>query len=48
MTIAGAVGGYVQAMGGRIFINGPAGGDVQLAGDDIRLGPQADIAGTLR
>lgn len=48
VTIAGSVGGYVQAMAGRIFINGPVGGDVQLAGEEIRLGPQADIAGTLR
>jgi cytoskeletal protein CcmA (bactofilin family) len=41
----GAIDGDLMAFGERVFVNGPVGGDVELAGDSLRLGPNARIAG---
>jgi cytoskeletal protein CcmA (bactofilin family) len=45
IEIDGAIGAGLRAYGGRIVINGRVGGDVELAGENIRLGPDARIAG---
>lgn len=45
IEIDGAVGGDLRAFGERIDINGTVDGDVELAGDKLRLGPGARIAG---
>jgi cytoskeletal protein CcmA (bactofilin family) len=48
LELQGAVDGYLLAVGRRIYLNGTVGGDAQLVGDDIELGPDARITGSLR
>lgn len=48
VRVIGSIGGYLQAAGGSLYINGPVGGDVEVAGRQIELGPNARIAGSLR
>jgi cytoskeletal protein CcmA (bactofilin family) len=43
----GRIGGNLQAFGGRVRLDGEVGGDVEVASDDIRIGPEARIAGRL-
>jgi cytoskeletal protein CcmA (bactofilin family) len=45
IDIDGSIGGRLHAYGERIVVNGIVGGDVELAGANIRLGPEARIAG---
>lgn len=47
VDVAGRVGTHLVARGGRITISGTVDGDVDLAGDDIVVGPTARIAGKL-
>lgn len=47
IEIDGSIDGRLHAYGERIVINGSVGGDVELAGSNIRLGPEARIAGKL-
>jgi hypothetical protein len=44
----GNVGGYLQLAGGEIYLNGPVQGNVIARARRIEVGPNADIAGTLR
>ena len=44
----GSIGGYLQATGGSLYIDGPVGGDVDAAARQIELGPNARISGKLR
>jgi cytoskeletal protein CcmA (bactofilin family) len=48
IRVNGSVGKYLQATGGSVYINGPVNGDVDAAGGEIELGPDARIAGKLR
>jgi cytoskeletal protein CcmA (bactofilin family) len=48
LELQGTVDGYLLAVGRRIYLNGTIGGDAQLVGDDIELGPDARITGSLR
>jgi cytoskeletal protein CcmA (bactofilin family) len=45
LAAEGAIDGDLTAYGERIFIDGRVEGDVELAGDDLRLGPNARIGG---
>jgi cytoskeletal protein CcmA (bactofilin family) len=45
IEIDGAIGGTLRAYGERIVVNGSVDGDVELAAENIRLGPEARIAG---
>jgi cytoskeletal protein CcmA (bactofilin family) len=45
IEVDGAVGGRLRAFGDTIVINGSVGGDVEVAGENIRIGPDARIAG---
>lgn len=45
IEVDGTVGMRLRAYGDRIVINGTVGGDVELAGETIRIGPDARIAG---
>jgi len=45
IEVDGAVGRDLRAYGDMIVINGSVGGDVLLVGDDVRIGPDARIAG---
>src|SRR5262245_12021778 len=45
LTAEGAIDGDLTAYGERIFVDARVGGDVELAGDDLRLGPNARIDG---
>jgi hypothetical protein len=47
IVVDGAVGDDLAAYGERITINGSVGGDVELAGEELRLGPDARIAGVV-
>jgi len=47
VEVDGGIGGRLRAYGETIVINGAIGGDVELAGDRIRIGPDARIAGSL-
>lgn len=47
VNIAGDVDGYLLAAGRRIYIDGEIGGDARLSADEIELGPNARIAGTV-
>lgn len=47
IEVDGAVSGRLRAYGDRIVINGSVGGDVELAGGNIRIGPDARIAGSV-
>ncbi len=48
VDVLGAVERYLQIAAGRVYIDGPIGGDVEITGQDIELGPNARIAGKLR
>jgi hypothetical protein len=47
IVVDGAVGEDLGAYGERITVNGSVGGDVELAGEELRVGPDARIAGEL-
>jgi hypothetical protein len=47
MEVSGRVGGNLQAYGGRVLLDGEVGGDVEVASENIRVGPDARIAGRL-
>jgi cytoskeletal protein CcmA (bactofilin family) len=46
--VDGAIGNYLQAAGGSLYLNGPIGGDVDASARQIELGPDARINGKLR
>jgi cytoskeletal protein CcmA (bactofilin family) len=46
--VNGAIGSYLQAAGGSLYLNGPVGGDVEASARQIELGPDARISGKLR
>jgi hypothetical protein len=46
--VRGGVKGYLQVAGGRIYIDGPVGGDVEASGREVVLGPNARLAAALR
>jgi cytoskeletal protein CcmA (bactofilin family) len=48
VQITGTVRGALAAAGGNVTINGVVGRDVQVAGDELYIGPRAQIAGNLR
>lgn len=48
IEVDGAVARNLRAYGDMIVINGSVGGDVELAGENIRIGPDARIAGRVR
>lgn len=48
LDLQGTVSGSLLAAGRRIHVNGTVGGDAQLVGDDLELGPDARITGNLR
>jgi len=48
VNVLGAVDGYLQAAGGRVYIDGKVGGEVDVAADEIELGPAARVGGGLR
>lgn len=43
----GRIGGELRVFGGRVRLDGEVGGDVEAASEDIRIGPDARIAGRL-
>jgi len=45
IEVDGAVGKRLRAFGDTIVINGTIGGDVELAGETLRIGPDARISG---
>jgi len=45
IEVDGAVGKRLRAFGETIVINGTIGGDVELAGENLRIGPDARIGG---
>lgn len=45
IEVDGSVGERLRAVGDTIVINGTVGGDVELAGDNLRIGPDARIGG---
>lgn len=47
IEILGTVEGEVRAAGNRIIINGVITGDVEIYGEDLRIGPEAEIQGDL-
>jgi cytoskeletal protein CcmA (bactofilin family) len=48
IRVNGSIGKYLQATGRSVYINGPVDGDVEAAGGQIELGPNARIGGKLR
>ncbi len=48
LDLQGTVTGHLLAAGRRIYINGTIGGDAQLTAEQIELGPDARIQGSLR
>ena len=48
IRLLGRVDGYIQAAGGRVYLNGPVGGDVEIRAGRLELGPLAQIGGKLR
>jgi cytoskeletal protein CcmA (bactofilin family) len=48
VQITGTVRGALAAAGGNVTINGVVGRDVQVAGEELYIGPRAQIAGNLR
>ena len=46
--VNGAIGSYLQAAGGILYLDGPVGGDVDASARQIELGPNARINGKLR
>jgi hypothetical protein len=47
IAVDGPVGGDLRAFGERITVNARIGGDLQFAGDDLRIGPDARIGGSV-
>jgi cytoskeletal protein CcmA (bactofilin family) len=47
IEVDGTVGRRLRAYGDTIFINGRVDGDVEIAGEDIRIGPDARIDGAV-
>jgi cytoskeletal protein CcmA (bactofilin family) len=47
IEVDGDVGGDLEVYGESIVINGVIGGDLRVAGEDIRIGPDARVAGRL-
>jgi cytoskeletal protein CcmA (bactofilin family) len=47
IAVDGSVGGDLDAYGERVALDGSVGGDVRFAGDTLRLGPNARVAGEL-
>ena len=45
IEVDGSVGRGLRAFGDTIVVNGSIGGDVEIAGENIRIGPDARIAG---
>ena len=45
IEVDGPVGGDLHAYGERIVVNGVVDGDVRMAGEELRIGPDARIAG---
>ena len=45
IDVEGSVLGELQAFGGRVELNAAVGGDVDIAAEDIRIGPDARIGG---
>lgn len=45
IEVDGEVGGNLRAFGDTIIINGGVDGDIEVAGDNIRIGPDARIGG---
>lgn len=48
IEVDGVVGRRLRAFGDRIVINGSVGGDAELVGENIRIGPDARIAGQIK
>jgi hypothetical protein len=48
IRVEGAVKGGLLATGGSVVLDGPIGGDVEISGGSLRLGPRAQIGGSLR
>jgi hypothetical protein len=48
VEVEGTVRGSLVAYGGAVVINGVVGGDVDVGGGSLRVGPHAQIAGNLR
>ena len=48
VQISGTVRGALAAAGGNVTINGVVGRDVQVVGEELHIGPRAQIAGNLR
>lgn len=48
MRIVGAVNGGLLALGASVYLNGRVGQDVEVAGDELTIGPRAVIGGNLR
>lgn len=46
--VYGAVRGYLLASAGNVVLNGTVGRDVEVRGDELRIGPHAVITGNLR
>jgi cytoskeletal protein CcmA (bactofilin family) len=46
-AINGAIRGYLQGVGNRIYINAPVDGDVEITARELELGPKAVITGRL-
>lgn len=47
VEMEGEVGEDLEVFGGSVVINGIIGGDLQIAGEDIRIGPDTRVAGRL-
>jgi hypothetical protein len=48
VEVVGTVRGSLVAYGGAVVLNGVVGGDVDVGGGSLRIGPHAQIAGNLR
>ncbi len=48
VRVNGAVRGYLLASAGNVVLNGIVGRDVEVRGDELRIGPHAVITGNLR
>jgi hypothetical protein len=48
VNLLGPVDGSVTVGGGQVFIDSAIGGDIDASGGELRLGPNARVAGTLR
>ena len=47
VEVEGDIGGDLQVFGGSVVINSVIGGDLRIVGEDIRIGPDARVAGGL-